>query len=363
MTQKVRWGAYREYSGPWFRGVIPYKRPKNPMECHNIAAVVTATEGGHLDSINRYDRCIDTQGLTQFCNRYSQRSVDKMYALIDRIDPDLIRPVTSIVAQRGYSFKDGHFHHTMGPLDSPAKQAQMYFLGCSGKRGEWTDEGKNYAMKLVAAAAKVWENPLCQKVQLEYTLRNLQSFVFGKDVQALMKEALAVNSDISMAFRAAHISFAVNNPKKAMEAMRNTMAQTKALKWTKSWLLSALYHLTFDAGFAIYPHRYNAIRKPLERIYGIDLPDFADEIRDFGKQFPPQFMDPTEIQRALLILGYDLGPKGADGVFGAKSKDALRAFELDAGVPPQAVDGVLDPWTLEALEKSLEEKGLEELGG
>jgi N-acetyl-anhydromuramyl-L-alanine amidase AmpD len=41
---------------------------------------------------------------------------------------------------------------------------------------------------------------------------------------------------------------------------------------------------------------------------------------------------PAQRQRVLIALGYDLGPAGADGHWGAKSQAALRQFQTDNGM-------------------------------
>jgi len=44
---------------------------------------------------------------------------------------------------------------------------------------------------------------------------------------------------------------------------------------------------------------------------------------------------PTQRQRVLLALGYDLGAAGADGDWGNKSDSALTRFHVDVGLPAQ----------------------------
>lgn len=52
----------------------------------------------------------------------------------------------------------------------------------------------------------------------------------------------------------------------------------------------------------------------------------------------------TQIQERLTELGYDLGT--ADGIFGARTQEAVRAFQQDYGL---AVDGIAGENTLRAL--------------
>lgn len=58
----------------------------------------------------------------------------------------------------------------------------------------------------------------------------------------------------------------------------------------------------------------------------------------------------TKVQRALITLGYDLAPHGADGVQGPITTAAVRAFQKKAGL---TVDGMPGPRTLTALEAAV----------
>lgn len=55
-------------------------------------------------------------------------------------------------------------------------------------------------------------------------------------------------------------------------------------------------------------------------------------------------------QEALEDLGYDVGPKGADGRYGKDTKAAIKKFQHDAGI---AIDGVWGPITDSAIAQSL----------
>lgn len=44
-------------------------------------------------------------------------------------------------------------------------------------------------------------------------------------------------------------------------------------------------------------------------------------------------MTVAEIQRALIARTYDLGPAGADGIWGARSRAAMAAFQAKQGLP------------------------------
>ena len=53
------------------------------------------------------------------------------------------------------------------------------------------------------------------------------------------------------------------------------------------------------------------------------------------------------MQADLIQKGYDCGPKGADGIFGAKTEEAVKNFQRAAGL---TADGICGPKTWAALE-------------
>ena len=62
----------------------------------------------------------------------------------------------------------------------------------------------------------------------------------------------------------------------------------------------------------------------------------------------------VECQNDLLQLGYDIGPAGADGKFGAKTQAAVKEFQkdhTDQNGNPLKVDGVIGPSTWWALDQ------------
>ncbi len=56
--------------------------------------------------------------------------------------------------------------------------------------------------------------------------------------------------------------------------------------------------------------------------------------------------DVRELQRRLNALGFEVGKE--DGIFGARTSDAVAEFQLNVGEPP---DGIVGPGTLAALER------------
>jgi hypothetical protein len=99
----------------------------------------------------------------------------------------------------------------------------------------------------------------------------------------------------------------------------------------------------------------------LEKLYGIDLPDFSDELEQWSNETGfKNFLEPRQLQMALITLGYDLGPHGADGAIGKKTRAALLLFEQqNANIPEEHKDGMIDRFTAPALEDALEQRGIE----
>lgn len=60
--------------------------------------------------------------------------------------------------------------------------------------------------------------------------------------------------------------------------------------------------------------------------------------------------DVVECQTDLILLGYDLGPKGADGIFGSKTDAAVRAFQGSVGLKQ---DGIVGRDTWAALDEAV----------
>lgn len=58
----------------------------------------------------------------------------------------------------------------------------------------------------------------------------------------------------------------------------------------------------------------------------------------------------TLLQTKLVQLGYSLAPYGADGSYGNKTVEAVKAFQSDSGL---VADGVCGPMTWDALDKAV----------
>lgn len=64
--------------------------------------------------------------------------------------------------------------------------------------------------------------------------------------------------------------------------------------------------------------------------------------------------DLPKVQSDLIALGYDLGPAGADGVLGRRTREAVLRFQEAQGLD---VDGKIGPQTKKALQAAIQAKG------
>src|SRR5690606_23339570 len=95
----------------------------------------------------------------------------------------------------------------------------------------------------------------------------------------------AGRTPVQLAARAADRSCAANDPPWANRHLQKFMTGHQAVPmWTRDWLLGLLRELTFGPKVAIYPHRYDKIRPVLERLYGVKLPDFSDELKTWQRE-------------------------------------------------------------------------------
>jgi hypothetical protein len=359
----IGWGSYSQYEGPFYRGKCKYHLPEPNDEGDRILRTITATEGGAYDAYNGYDKCICTSGLIQWCDRAPLFLVCRMLGAVADEDVAELAPIIERVNEWGYTFGrtakgTWRFWRTSDgdEVNTQDKQRELYFGGASGRKGQWSAEQRQHAKTWAAACSTVWESPGAQKMQREYTATRLFGFATASAKRVL--EAAAQHGGVhGEVFRAAYLSYAANNPKWASESLKYVVG-TYGISWGLDWLITALKALTFRPGIAIYPHRYNAIRPVLEKMYGVDLPDFAKELKQWKVDNSFGGMLSTkDLQKSLLLLGFDLGPWRDDGVFGEKTRSALHDFEEQSGVPEDHQDGYPDKYTIPKLEEELKKRG------
>lgn len=359
---KVSWGRYLQYEGPWYRG--QYRLPEVPATAsleQKILAVITSTEGGCFDAINMYDRMICTVGLIQWGDA-GQFSVCDLLGEVALRDSSALTALNAHVAKRGYTFKATSkgwlFCKGDVLVDSIPLQQGLYLAGCDGKVGSWNAEQSLWAKEFVVALQAVWDSPVARQVQTEFTVRRLHRFATQRATDILFRDPAAAQADrnIVEAAQSSYLSFAANLP--AVADKQLAALSTTAKKWSPEWLAALLKQLTFGPKIAIYPHRYDAIRPTVERLWGVNLPDTSTELASWQESMgispssgtTARLDSPKAVQLALISLGYDIGPHGADGVVGAKTKAALGRFQKIKGL---TITESIDQPTREALLRAI----------
>jgi hypothetical protein len=363
---QIGWGSYAGFEGPYWAGRgTPFKIPSNPSDNDKILAVITASEGGSYSAINMYDRMILTVGVIQW-GEAGQYSVSDMLGCVAKKSPTLMAPMREAFELSKTIFmpnKKGNyrfFFEDRQEVDTIEEQQRLFLGSSNGLKGTWDDESKVYAKTWAACVASVFEHPDAQEAQIDFTAPKLRSFAFGSSRSVLFGEDLP-NKGWVGALRAMYLSFAANLPAVAMKQLDLALEGNTYDKWSPEWCLSIVKQLTFGPKISIYPGRYNAFRPVVERLFEVDLPDFAKELEAWRDDFHivnvegiPNFTRTTEIQEHLITLGYDLGSSGADGVMGPKTADAVRAFQVSKGI---TATGLMDPLTKKAFEVSWASNG------
>lgn len=351
-AEDLRWGSYKEWEGPWYPGRCRFKEPKNPTDQEKYLAVTTATEGGAYDAENSYDRMIVSVGLIQWAEA-GQFSVTRLLGECFLQDPKLLAPLSEIMRDTEATLRRNtlgawRFYVRGSEVATVSQQSALFRGKASGLLGSWDAASKLRIQRWAAGVASVFQHEAAQRIQLAYTLPRMRSFVL-RPSQAILWGPDTPKEDVGLygALRAAHISFSANLQTHADESFRRAVRESKAQKWSEDWVADALEGLVLGSGIAIYPHRYRTIRPVLERLYGVDLPDSIEPQSSLA--------DPVVMQRALIALGFDLGPRGADGQVGPRTREALRLFQTRANL---TADGVFGPLTRAAMEKELLGKGI-----
>ena len=333
------WGSYAEFEGPLYWGKWKYTLPASPSDSDKVIATITATEGGAYDAVNCYDICIFTGGLIQWCER-GQYSVSAMLGAVSEKEPELVQNCLRPAMQAaGVTFrrsdKGWRFYFNDGRLVMTEAEQRQQFFGSPtvGKKGTWQEANKELARNWTACFINIWQSEQARKGQVEFTARGLISnFVFGEArAQLFGGGSPQENTGLVGAVRAAYVSFAANNPAKTLAAYKTAQAAGLPM-WSQQWAVEVLKQMTYAPKIAIYPERYNKIRPVLERLYGVDLPDMAEHLKGSGVS-SEALMGAKEMQECLIKLGYNLGPAGADGIVGAKTRAALMEFQVRNAMP------------------------------
>lgn len=352
-VNQIKWGSYKSYEGPYYPGGDRFVLGASPTDNEKFLAVITATEGSSFDAVNMYDSCILSSGLIQWCELYY--GVSNMIGSLAETDGDLLTPLNSALSISNASFKrrpDGRwrffFNDSRGEVNSTAKMQALFLKNSTGIKGSWDDGSKEYAKTWAACIASLWGNDETHAVQIKYTTDRLGMFL-TRDSKAILfgPQSPIHNKGFVGAVRAIYYSFAANSPTVASEQLRIIASQSYKTQWSEAWVIEIIKQLTFGPKIQIYPGRYNKIRPIVELLYEVNLPDFYGDLEKWkADDILPDFSNVIEIQNELIAEGYDLGPRGADGVYGTKTRQAVKDFQMDHNI---GADGIVGPNTRRML--------------
>jgi hypothetical protein len=340
----IRWGKYKNWEGPYFGGSKKYILPVSPTPGQRAFDVITRTEGGAPDAINMYDRCVLSIGYIQWCEA-SYFSSSNLLGKIAEKNLSLLTPLKPALDASNVDFVDVgsgkwrlRVRGTNNIVDSLPEQHQTYFLNSNGSLGSWDGVSKSHAKLWAACISDVLLHPEAESVQVDMTIARLRGFA-TPEAQAILwgRDASFPDEGWVGAMRTAYLSFASNLPAAASKSLLVASSSSTALKWSKDWCITMLRELTFGPKISIYPDRYNKIRPYLEKNYGIDLPDFFQDLQNWHLDLnsicdagnAPTFTSTKDIQELLIDLGYDVGPAGADDVMGKLTQKAIGEFQQD----------------------------------
>lgn len=342
---QIRWGSYSVFEGPYFPGVIPYHMPENPDFEDKLLRTVTATEGGSYDAINMYDSCVLSVGIIQLCEKLFK--VSDLLGECAQTESSFIK---TTFAQLPYpaDFKRNQrnqwrllFLDGRGDVDNEEKMRLMYLGGSSGQKGGYTDEQKNHAKEVAAVFASLWDSPGMRRAQISHLKPRMTSYVMARS-----KGILFQNPDqdgFVGALKAAFVSYAANIPATADKYLFEV---SQGAGWSSASdadkFTLAMKSVVFGSKVTIWPGRYKKIQPVLETLFDVDLPTLEDlaGADDSPHEADDDLNTPVGIQKFLIGQGFDLGPAGADGVFGPKTKESIVTFQCSKGLYP---DGIVTP--------------------
>lgn len=297
---RVRWGKYSSFEGPWHPGAHPWTLPDDPTIEDKFVAVITATEGGNYSTVNMYDRMIVSVGAIQWaeCGQFSVS--DLLGCVADRLGAEYVESKlergldgTGATFAKNKSGKWRFFLAGGGEVNTIEWQ-RMLWLGGKGTIGSWDDASRLRAKTWAACLVDVWDDPRARAVQDEYTKRRLMGFVVQAARTTLFSDDHAAGQCqwVEMT-RAAYLSFAANIPAVAAASLKLAVESTQFEKWSPDWCTHVIRVLTFASGIKIYPGRYDKIRPMLESLWPeVTLPKTSAELRDWksNEQIIPSYV-------------------------------------------------------------------------
>lgn len=349
---KLGWGTYRDWEGPVYLGDPWPTYDAGPHESfrRRVLRVFTATESaGRYNPVNAYDRCGVSPGLIQLCE-FGVFAASGLLHLFIEANADLFYSWWSEMDTTStFDLTLDRFVLSGEPVRSLSQQRALWFGGATGLKSSWTDQTRATARRSVCVLAGLFAEPQFREVQVERLVNLPINYFVTPAVQRLLFPNGYPTEGWEGALRAMYLSFAGNLPAVASEAFLTTEATRQyhdAPPEQRFRLLAT--SLAQAHNIAIYPARLRSISPQLERLFGISIP----WVREVAPKSPvgSRYQDVKQLQQALITLGFDLGPKGADGIAGPKTRAAIKEFEVQHGLPE---DGIPDPTFLEELERDL----------
>lgn len=351
---KIGWGKYGGFEGPYFWGSKKYTLPDSPKFMDKILKVTTSTEGGSLDAVNMYDRCVLSVGCIQYCEAVFALS-RMIGSCVDAGNAVFIKSALSSLpipldieknSQGKWRFKllGGDF------LDTVKKMQSAFLGGSDGLEGHWTEEQKDHARVVALTFASMWDNQNICVEQAKYASATLWSFVTPGSKALLASDPS--EDGWSGALKAAVASYSANLPAVAETQLKIAASSTAWSGSPQDRYMAACKSMALGSNIRIWPERYGKIAPVISSLFGVQTPSLSD-LNSWNGPIPNihgDFDDPLdtvkEIQSFLISQGSDLGPSGADGVYGKKTKDAVASFQSAHGLK---VDGVVGPATKAAM--------------
>lgn len=356
MERKFLWGGYGQYEGWRFGGDVPFVLPENATWQEKVLAVTMRAEGSMTyNALNMYDSGGVSLGPIQVIE-FGQYGVSDMLGYC--VARGAFGPGYSSAFDEAMYASQAAFRKTLkgvsrfflpdpyGEVNSLVEQ-QILFFGEPGvgKKGTWGPVGSTmraHALAWAKGLVDIFSQPNTKKAVSEFCALRLLSWyddAFFTDKSPDGWWGVA---------HAAFLMFCVNYPKTARAKLKEWREWINDGDVGEGEVLRFLQLLTFS-GVNTWPFRYNQARPELERLYGVDLPDFTQDLSRYGTD---AYITTKELQARLIHLNYDLGPAGADGVYGQCTQKAVWTFQQLNGVRPT---GVPDAQTVLALKEKTED--------
>ncbi len=341
----VLMGTYKQYEGPVYWGKIPYIPAKTPDFLDKALRTVCATEGGKYDAVNMYDSCIVTLGISQLC--LSAHVLEGMLGGCVEVDPDKMKnilgslptPATLKKNSRGlwrFFFLDGR------EVESTAQMREMFLSGAIGLKNQWSPQQEEFAKKVAVIFANLWEDERFRKVQSNWSKSSLPRFIMPQTKKVFL--TLPSDSGWQGALKAAVISYSMNNPKTAdLQFVKATSNPAWSGSSDEEKFSLAMTEMVKN-GIGIWPGRYEDIAPVLREEFGVNVPPLESIQRGAVSMEP--LKTAVDVQKFLISMGYDLGPKAVDGVIGKKTTAAILDFQRSNQLQQT---GTLDKGTLRLM--------------